>query len=34
MLGEIIGIRATTATRWAAFTASNWMAYAASLGSD
>jgi hypothetical protein len=29
MLGEIIGISATTATRWAALTAGNWTAYAA-----
>jgi hypothetical protein len=29
MLGEIIGVSATTATRWAALTAGNWTAYAA-----
>jgi hypothetical protein len=29
MLSEIIGISATTATRWASLTAGNWTAYAA-----
>jgi hypothetical protein len=34
MLGEIIGVSATTTTRWAAFSAGNWTAYAADLGSS
>jgi hypothetical protein len=29
MLGEIIGVNANTATRWAAMSGGNWMAYAA-----
>lgn len=31
LLGEVIGVAATTATRWAALTAGNWTAYAADL---
>lgn len=31
MLGEIIGVSATTATRWAIHTSANWNAYAANL---
>lgn len=32
LLGEIIGVSANTATRWAALTSGNWTAYAADLG--
>jgi hypothetical protein len=31
LLGELIGVNATTATRWAALSAGNWTAYAADL---
>jgi hypothetical protein len=31
LLSEVIGVAATTATRWAALTAGNWTAYAADL---
>ena len=31
LLGELIGVSATTATRWAALTSGNWAAYAADL---
>jgi hypothetical protein len=34
MLGEIVGVSATTTTRWAALTGGNWTAYAADLGSS
>lgn len=33
LLGEVIGVAATTATRWAALTAGNWTAYAADITS-
>jgi hypothetical protein len=33
LLGELIGVNATTATRWAALTAGNWTTYAAGLDS-
>jgi hypothetical protein len=31
LLSELIGVNATTATRWAALTAGNWTGYAAGL---
>jgi hypothetical protein len=34
LLGEIIGVNATTATRWAALTAGNWTDYAADIAKD
>jgi hypothetical protein len=34
LLGEIIGVNATTATRWAALTAGNWTDYAAAIADD
>jgi hypothetical protein len=33
LLGELIGVTANTATRWAALTAGNWTTYAAGLDS-
>ncbi len=34
LLGKLIGVSASTATRWAVFTSVNWTAYAANVASD